>query len=589
MRKNNGSLALRWIAAALLAVSAYPLLRGRPVPENKPSGITAADPNWAVPGEIVVDLKDNVSSSDITSLSQKYGASFVSDEPGSPHPQLFTIKTDALLAPALLAKLRQDPLVEAAEPEHLFRVPEAEMAKANQPETPEASPESQDIPTGGWKPNDPRYAEQWNFKRIHTERAWEVTKGKGAVVAVIDTGVAFENSGRGKQARDFKETGFTAPFDFVHRDKNPYDDNGHGTHVAGTIAESTNNGEGVAGIAFEAKIMPIKVLSGSGSGRMSDVAAGIRYAADHGANIINMSLGAPFPDVITQNACRYAYQKGVTIICAAGNSGQEGVGYPAAYPYCIAVSALGPKGQLTPYSSWGAAVAISAPGGDRMFGEAGCILQNTIYDGEDGYFGFQGTSMATPHVAGVAALIVSRGIKEPAEVRSVLEKSAQPRGPKNKYGAGELDASAAVGQASAEGAGYYGRLYMLAAIWMACWFVRSSRGKSIRGSSWSTAVAVTIGLYFPDVVTAFAGYESTWNLLGHSVIVPVFLYVCEAEGRAESRFYGLFALGTSLHLLGNLWSGNAPLFGAYSWAAIPWLVVNIVIGIGTYLASRKAE
>src|SRR5262249_20209933 len=148
--------------------------------------------------------------------------------------------------------------------------------------------------------------------------------------------------------------------------------------VAGTIAESTNNNEGVAGIAFEATVMPLKVLTAQGSGRMSDIAAAIRYAADHGANIINMSLGAPWPDAITRNACKYAREKAVTIVCAAGNSGGEGVGYPAAYPDCIAVSALGPTGELAPYSSWGSQVAISAPGGDKSRGEDAGILQNTV-------------------------------------------------------------------------------------------------------------------------------------------------------------------------------------------------------------------
>src|SRR5207248_11256645 len=143
-----------------------------------------------------------------------------------------------------------------------------------------------------------------------------------------------------------------------------------------------------------------KVLTASGSGRMSDVAAAIRYAADHGANVINMSLGAPFGDSITRNACKYAYQKGVTIVCAAGNSGQEGVGYPAAYPECIAVSALGPKGELSFYSSWGKQICIAGPGGDTSYGPQYGVLQNTVRP-EDDYYFFQGTSMASPHVAGV--------------------------------------------------------------------------------------------------------------------------------------------------------------------------------------------
>ena len=117
------------------------------------------------------------------------------------------------------------------------------------------------------------------------------------------------------------------------------------------VLTAGHNGEGCAGIAPEARIMPIKVLSKEGSGTTADIADGIRWAADHGANVINMSLGSPFPSAILHSACQYARKKGVTIVCAAGNSGQEGVGYPAAFPECIAVSATGPGGKLAPYSS----------------------------------------------------------------------------------------------------------------------------------------------------------------------------------------------------------------------------------------------
>src|ERR1043166_463245 len=145
------------------------------------------------------------------------------------------------------------------------------------------------------------------------EKAGDVTRGKGAVVAVIDTGVAFENDSEGcYQAKDFANTGFVPGFDFIHDNNHPNDDQGHGTHVAGTIAESTHNKEGCAGIAPEAKIMPIKVLSKEGYGSSGDIADGIRFAADHGANVINMSLGSPFPSAILHAACQYAYKKGVT-------------------------------------------------------------------------------------------------------------------------------------------------------------------------------------------------------------------------------------------------------------------------------------
>ena len=149
-----------------------------------------------------------------------------------------------------------------------------------------------------------------------------------------------------------------------------------------------------------------------------------------------MSLGSPFPSAIIHSACQYAYKKGVTIVCAAGNSGGEGVGYPAAFKECIAVSSVGPTGKLAPYSSYGPQVAIAAPGGDKTQGEGGGILQNTVLAGVDDYFSFQGTSMASPHVAAAAALLVSEGIKDPAEVKAALQKAAQPKAPANQYGAG---------------------------------------------------------------------------------------------------------------------------------------------------------
>ena len=141
--------------------------------------------------------------------------------------------------------------------------PNPKCGSRSRPARPRARPSTAALKTtatGRWTPNDPRYAEQWNFRQIGAEKAWEVTRGKGAVVAVIDTGVAFETDDQGcYQAKDFRATPFVPGYDFIHKNNHPNDDQGHGTHVAGTIAESTNNGEGCAGLAYEAKIMPLKV------------------------------------------------------------------------------------------------------------------------------------------------------------------------------------------------------------------------------------------------------------------------------------------------------------------------------------------
>jgi serine protease len=286
------------------------------------------------------------------------------------------------------------------------------------------------------QPNDPDYHKQWNLKNINIEQAWDDSQGEGITVAVIDTGVS--------RVPDFKETEFIQGYDFVNDKIDASDDQGHGTHVAGTIAQSTNNNYGVAGIAYKAKIMPIKVLSASGGGTISDIAEGIKFAADHGADVINMSLGGGGESRLMEKAIDYAYSKGVVIVAAAGNSNQNASGYPARYPKVIGVSAIDSAGDKAPYSNFGAGVDISAPGGS----ENGKIIQETI-DPETGstvFEGFQGTSMASPHVAGVAALIKASGVANPQDVLQVLKASASKvkEDPLNHYGAGKLDAGAAV-------------------------------------------------------------------------------------------------------------------------------------------------
>ncbi len=285
-------------------------------------------------------------------------------------------------------------------------------------------------------PNDPDYSKQWNLRSINIETAWDETKGSGITVAVIDSGIS--------PVPDLKDTKFVKGYDFVNDKIEAYDDIGHGTHVAGTIAQSTNNNYGVAGIAYEASLMPLKVLSAQGGGTVADIAEAIRYAADNKADVINMSLGGPGESQLMEDAINYAHSKGVIIIAAAGNSNQNSASYPARYPHVVGVAALDSVGIKAPYSNFGAGVDIAAPGGS----EVGKILQETINPetGESVFEGYQGTSMAAPHVAGVAALVKAAGVKEPDEILNVLKQSSrvEKEDPLNHFGAGHLDAAAAV-------------------------------------------------------------------------------------------------------------------------------------------------
>ncbi len=290
-------------------------------------------------------------------------------------------------------------------------------------------------------PNDPDYAKQWNLRSINVESAWEETQGNGVTVAVIDTGIS--------QVPDLEGTQFVPGYDFVNDRTDARDDNGHGTHVAGTIAQATNNEIGVAGIAYRSKLMPLKVLAATGGGTVADIAEAIRFAADNGAQVVNLSLGGGGESQLMQEAIDYAHRKNVLVIAAAGNSGQNAASYPARYPHVLGVSALDASGNKASYSNFGAGVDIAAPGG-VIEGEnrSGGILQNTIKPdtGESVFEFFQGTSMAAPHVAGVAALVRSTGIDNPEEIAAVLKQSALvvKDDSLNHYGAGKLDAAAAV-------------------------------------------------------------------------------------------------------------------------------------------------
>ena len=304
-------------------------------------------------------------------------------------------------------------------------------------------------------PNDPDYAKQWNFQAIDAPSVWQQTQGEGVTVAVIDTGVT--------QVRDLERTELLPGYDFVRDRLDASDDNGHGTHVAGTIAQSTNNRYGVAGIVPRARIMPLKVLSAGGAGTVADIAEAVKFAADNGADAINMSLGGGGPSELFQEAIDYARAKGVVIVAAAGNNGVGRVSYPARYEGVIGVAAIDAEGQKTPYSNYGEEIDLAAPGGwiGGDLGQAGGILQETVGPGGEGsaFRYLQGTSMAAPHVAGAAAALKALGISDPDRIEAILKETARKvdGDPQNYYGAGLLDAGAAVRLAAGPGRDWRGQ------------------------------------------------------------------------------------------------------------------------------------
>ena len=406
-----------------------------------------------VPGEVIVRYKDGTTGRAEQKVEASTGTETEQAVPGG--SQQLAIEDGESVAETI-EELKKDPRVAYAVPNF----------KAH---------------ASGFMPNDPGFKMQWNLAgpfSINMPDAWDLATargapgGRGAVVAVLDTGVAYQRYKRYRRVPDLDR--FVRGYDFVGDDKHPNDQNGHGTHVSGTIAETTNNGIGAAGIAYGARIMPVRVLDSDGAGDTVAISRGIRFAARRRVSVINLSLefdssvrASQIPDIV--RAIRYARKRGSLIVAAAGNQAASLTAYPARARNVMAVAATTVRGCQADYSNSGFDLDITAPGGgtdaantDTPYDARVCrpdepgpyIYQQTFTSGVRTFGlpgGYEGTSMAAPHVSGVAALVIATqrlGPRPtPRAVEEHLERTSRDIGAPGfdpRYGHGLLDAAAAL-------------------------------------------------------------------------------------------------------------------------------------------------
>ncbi|MDK2931786.1 MAG: serine protease [Bacillota bacterium] len=513
------------------------------------------------PSDFLATFRPGATPDQIRATAERHGYSVKRVIEGT---GIYVINVPRGIDPALAAEgFKDDPLVEHAQPNYMARVGEAPAVPATPaaPAVPGAdvtpvttipvaqiaqvSPVAQiaQASTSGTAalgtarvarrvPNDPYYPRQWGPEAMSLPYAWDFTTGSSSVVvAVIDTGVQTDHPDLAGH--------ITAGYDFYNRTTYVRDINGHGTHVAGIIGALTNNGVGMAGINWNVRIMPLKVTDDSGSGYLdlSMIIEALRYAADHGANVVNMSFqigGATTgEDPFMDQAIEYAYNKGVTMVAAAGNDGEPWVAYPARDPRVIAVGAVGPDLARATWSNYGSEVDVVAPGAD--------ILSTWP---TNSFANASGTSMATPHVAGLAALMIASGVRGPAAVAKALHETAMDLGSPGRdseYGWGVVNAHAAVTGSS---------------ITTMKVFAGEDDGTTLTYHS-AMASPAPGGLYEVREVEAGSWYIYGWIDVNHNGIIDDGDYYGRTPGRITSN--GDTVTGVNLRVRIN--AGSAPSAG----------------------------
>ncbi|MBN2373835.1 S8 family serine peptidase [bacterium] len=393
--------------------------------------------------EVIVQYRPEASFDDIGKTYSNFG---LYEKSYSPYSGIRTVRVPSNYSVySIAANLNQNPAVAYAEPNYIRRA--------------------------NFVPNDPLYKYQWHLNNQVMQQTWNLSLGTNIVVAVLDTGVAYRNGGGFAQAPDLTDTSFIPGYDFVNDDSYPDDDNRHGTHIAGIIAQSTNNLYGGSGVAPGCTLMPVKVLDKTGSGNVSDIVEAIYFAVNNGVNVINMSYGfVTSPSASEEEAINYAVSKGITVICSAGNEATNEPHYPSSYEAAISVTATRLDNTFAvSYSNYGHETDICAPGGDldedmNVDGYPDGIYQQT-HNGVDfkefDFYFAEGTSCSAAYVSGIVALMMSRANRPltPSEVRQILQTTGTDLGEPGWdqfYGWGLVNPLAAVQAAvTYSAAGYF--------------------------------------------------------------------------------------------------------------------------------------